>query len=331
MKERLIRWMSGEAEEDFETIALEVFNYQYERITAYRNYCLSLRKTPETVLSWEEIPALPTDVFKLPGAKLRSFSDTEINGYFLTSGTSAEIKGRREWNDLDLYSAAVRGAWRGANLPRTDNSWFFSQKVDDAPHSSLVRMFDFLADDRASFLLDGRGSIDLNSFQPTGPVGILGTSIALLNACESEHSWILEKDSWVMETGGSKGLSRSWQADEVRERISKKFGVPHDRILNEYGMTELFSQFYRWGNSKVHKGPPWVGIRVIDVESGKAAAEGKPGYLEVIDLANLECVAALRTQDIAIAHGIRSFELLGRDLNAALRGCSRGIDEVLQR
>jgi hypothetical protein len=55
------------------------------------------------------------------------------------------------------------------------------------------------------------------------------------------------------------------------------------------------------------------------------------GYLEIIDLANLDSVAAIRTQDFATALGEREFILHGRDPGAIARGCSRGVDDVLNR
>jgi hypothetical protein len=71
--------------------------------------------------------------------------------------------------------------------------------------------------------------------------------------------------------------------------------------------------------------PPWTTIRL---HTDQPAAESQPSYLEIIDLANLEnldTVAAIRTQDIAIAKGEREFILLGRDPEAVARGCSRVI------
>jgi hypothetical protein len=115
-----------------------------------------------------------------------------------------------------------------------------------------------------------------------------------------------------------------------RERISDFFGIPTDRILNEYSMTELSSQFYRWADEEAHRGPFWTRVRVIDPETGRPAAEGQPGYLEILDLANLGSVAAIRTQDLAIQRGDSSFVLLGRDPGALPRGCSRATDGILR-
>jgi hypothetical protein len=70
---------------------------------------------------------------------------------------------------------------------------------------------------------------------------------------------------------------------------------------------------------------------VIDPETGETAGHDSPGYLEILDLANLGSVAAIRTQDLAIARGDNAFTLLGRDPGALPRGCSRRSDDLLTR
>jgi len=326
LKETLLKWMRG-GEGDFAEAALEVFRFQFSENPAYRNYCEAVKATPDSVSDWHDIPAVPTDVFKLSGTALRTFPKDQVKGYFLTSGTTREVKGKHEFRDLDLYQASVLGAWRVLGLPKLKEPWFFSQCAADAPHSSLVRMFEML-DREGRWLIDAEGYIGV--FAPEGPVAVLGTSIALVQACERMDVISLAEGSWIFETGGSKGLGRSFSPEQVRQRLSGSLGVPESKILNEYGMTELFSQFYKWGHEISHKGPPWTGIRVIDVFSGKPAKQGQPGYLEIVDLANLDTVSAIRTQDFAIAMGEREFILLGRDPAAVARGCSRGVDDILQ-
>lgn len=333
LKSRLLNWMRG-GDGDFAAMALEVFEYQFERNIPYRKYCESLGKTPENIASWQEIPALPTDTFKLHGVALRCFSESEVTGHFQTSGTTSEIKGKHEYRDLELYAASVLGAWQLLGLPEMRGPWFFSQKAADAPHSSLVRMFEILSWRAVLpcglWLIDSDGKFQLEKFRPEQPAAILGTSIALLKACDEMEPLQLAEGSWIFETGGSKGLKKSFTPAEVRARLSAHFGVPENRILNEYGMTELFSQFYKWGNEETHKGPPWTAIRIRDLNTGEIAKTGEIGYLEIIDLANLDTVSAIRTQDLAIAVGEREFILLGRDPAAVARGCSRGVEDVLR-
>ena len=325
LRSRLLEWMRG-GDGNFAEIALEVFAHQFEHNIPYRKYCEALGKSPKNVFTWREIPAVPTDVFKIPDIALRCFPEEETIGHFLTSGTTREIKGKHEFRSLDLYQASVKGGvvvTFGRHQP-----FFVSQRATQAPHSSLVRMFEIL-DNGGSWLIDADGQLNLDKFHPKKPAALLGTSIALLNACDEIPPIVLPEGSWIFETGGSKGLKKSFTPAEVRTRLSAHFSIPASRILNEYGMTELFSQFYKWGHEATHKAPPWTAIRVLDVHTGKPAADGQPGYLEIIDLANLDTVSAIRTQDIAIARGEREFILLGRDPEAIARGCSRGVDDIL--
>lgn len=348
LKSRLLEWMRG-GKGDFAELSLEVFAYQFERNIPYRKYCEALGVTPQSLRSWHDIPAIPTDVFKLPGIALRCFPESETIGHFLTSGTTREVKGKHEFRSLDLYEASVLGTVGAIQLERerlnpsgeAHSGWtqsifgrpplfenhqpfFFSQRAAHAPHSSLVRMFEII-DQGGTWLIDPEGKFQLENFHPETPAALLGTSLALLKACDETPPLTLPEGSWIFETGGSKGLKKSFTPAEVRARLSAHFGVPEPRILNEYGMTELFSQFYKWGDEETHTGPPWAAIRVIDVHSGHPAPTGQPGYLEIIDLANLDTVSAIRTQDVAIAVGEREFILLGRDPEAVVRGCSRGV------
>ena len=327
LRQRLLEWMRG-GEGDFAEMAVEVFAHQFGKNIPYRNYCEALGRTPENIASWHDIPAVPTDVFKLPGIALRCFPESETTGHFLTSGTTREVKGTHEFRSLDLYEAAVRGAWREAKLPLLDAPYFFSQRAAHAPHSSLVRMFEIL-DENGTWIIDSLGAFQLENFRPQQPAALLGTSLALLKACEEMPALTLPAGSWIFETGGSKGLRKTFTPAEVRARLSAHFGIPESRILNEYGMTELFSQSYQWGDEETHKAPPWVGIRVIDVHTGQPAKTGEIGYLEIVDLANLDTVMAIRTQDLAVAVGEREFILIGRDPEAIARGCSRGVEDVL--
>ncbi|MDP4624613.1 MAG: hypothetical protein NWT08_05675 [Akkermansiaceae bacterium] len=323
LRQRLLDWMRG-GDGDFAETSLEVFAHQFQQNLPYRNYCEALGKSPENVTTWQEIPAVPTDVFKIPDIPLRCFPSEEIAGHFLTSGTTAEIKGKHEFRSLELYEASAMGTWREMKLPPLDQTFLFSQSPTTATHSSLIRMFHMLAPN-GTYLIDNNGNFTLEKFTPTQPAAILGTSIAILKACDEMPALTLPEGSWIFETGGSKGLKKSFTPAEVRQRLSAHFGIPESRILNEYGMTELFSQFYKWGDEETHKAPPWTAIRILDVFTGQPAAQGTPGYLEIIDLANLDTVSAIRTQDIAIAHNDREFTLLGRDPNAIARGCSRAI------
>ena len=331
LQNELLSWISGEGrvEVSFDEMALRVFRHQMEKNRPYQRYCEALGR--DEVSTWREIPALPTDAFKFPPYPLRCFSAEETARFFLTSGTTREVRGCHEFRTLDLYEASIRHGWKSLELPEIPNPWFLSQTPEVAPNSSLVHMFHALAEvPRERWLIDAEGRMDLSKLaRETQPVAFFSTALALLRMMESQSPVTLPAGSWVFETGGYKGLTETLEPEEFRRRLADFFQIPAYRILNEYSMTELSSQFYRWPGEPCHRGPEWTRIRVIDPETGLPAADGEPGYLEIIDLANLNSVMAIRTQDLAIARGDSAFLLLGRDPGALPRGCSRASDDLL--
>lgn len=337
LKDRLLAWMKGGENPwgSFEAAAMEVFQFQFERNEPYRRFCESLGKTPDRLQSWREISALPTDAFKFPQFQPRSFSENRVTRRFLTSGTTRDIRGIHEFPDLELYQTSIREGWRTLGLPEISNAWFLSQSPEIATESSLVAMFEVLSKGEPNrWMIDEMGNIQLDALREKvlsgEPVCLFSTALALLRLIENEEPVELPAGSWIFETGGYKGLTETLEPEIFREKVGAFFGISSEKILNEYSMTELSSQFYRWPGETGHRGPDWTRIRVIDPETGCAAKNGEAGYLEIVDLANLGSVLAIRTQDLAISRGPAEFTLLGRDPGALPRGCSRAADDLLK-
>ena len=162
-------------------------------------------------------------------------------------------------------------------------------------------------------------------------MGLLGTGLGFFHLfVDLPQPLKLPAGSWAMETGGYKGTQRSMEKAELYQLFQEKLGFAPEVIINEYSMTELSSQFYTHGLGQKHTGPAWAKIRVVDPITRLDAPHGQPGHLAIYDLANLNSVMAIQTQDIAIAHDDNSFSLLGRDPSALPRGCSRAADHHLQ-
>jgi hypothetical protein len=175
------------------------------------------------------------------------------------------------------------------------------------------------------------------------PVCLLGTSLAylaLLDELERRAVRLrLPAGSRLMDTGGYKGSGREIAQGALRARYVEQLGLDASHCINEYGMTELCSQFYdaslrdavRHGAPGAARkiGPPWVRTRVVDPVSLEPVDDGRTGILRHVDLANLDAVIAVQTEDVgrAVDDG---FELLGRQPGAAPRGCSIALDELLR-
>ena len=138
---------------------------------------------------------------------------------------------------------------------------------------------------------------------------------------------MLPAGSRIMETGGFKGRRREMARAPFYAMMAEAFGVPLHHIVNEYGMTELSSQFYdtslRDGAPTAVKSvPAWTRVLCVDPATGREVAEGARGLIRVVDLANLGSVMALQTEDVGVRHADGRFEVLGRVAAAPPRGCS---------
>jgi len=178
--------------------------------------------------------------------------------------------------------------------------------------------------------------------------GLFGTAFAYVHWLDHVEdrgeSPPLPSGSRIMETGGFKGRSREVPRSELYRGLARATGVPTGRIVNEYGMTELLSQFYepvllesdRASKdtrdelaSRRHVGPPWMRTRILDPVTLEPVPEGSEGILAHYDLANLGSVCAVLTEDrgVRVADG---FRLHGRTPGAEPRGCSLTMEEFLR-
>ena len=109
------------------------------------------------------------------------------------------------------------------------------------------------------------------------------------------------------------------------------FNVPRSHCINMYGMTELSTQFYDNGNTvspSVKSGPCWVNTRVVNPLTGAERPKGESGVLIHTDLAHVNIVTTILTEDIGIETD-DGFFLLGRAAGTVAKGCSMAVDEFL--
>jgi hypothetical protein len=287
----------------FEELALEIFAFQRERNPVYRAFC----ERQPAVKHWTDIPAVPTSAFK--DFAITCFPVEEAVAVFHTSGTTRDKAGKHYLKTLALYEASARPNFIShlGSLPALS-------LIPDDPHSSLAYM--------------------VNLFQPqafhTGvaePVIVLGTAFAFMNLFDAGLAAKFPVGSRAMETGGYKGRSREVPKRELHRLIHERLGIEH--VINEYGMTELSTQFYdEKPGSDVKDVPHWARVLIIDPMTGKQAQTGERGLIRIFDLANLWTAMCIQTEDLGIAHADGRFELLGRAAGAEVRGCSLNAESL---
>jgi len=337
----------------FDALAHEVFAYQYERIPMYRRFCELRGVGPGSVESWAEVPALPADAFKHDLCRV----DDPVR-VFTSSGTSLgpQRRSRHALGALTTYHASAT-RWFDtmvlADSPGPLAVLVLGPTAASHPSSSLGQMFSWLLErcscGMALIAFDGDGRVDVESAlawldeQARGraPVLVLSVTSALTAVLEAlragGRALRLPADSRVVDTGGRKGTARVMSAAGILKACWRWLHVPAYLCVNEYGMTEMLSQFYDDGlesrvagrlSKRAKIGPPWVRTQIVDPVTLQPLPTGEAGLLRHFDLANWESVSSLQTLDIGRALG-RGFELRGRAAGAEARGCSALVTEIV--
>jgi len=344
------------SDDAFNEWALRVFRYQLATNPLYRRFAEGRGVGLDGVGHWTEVPAVPTRAFK--HVPLVSGDPRTVRRLFRTSGTSEGEARRGEHHVLEpaLYRAAVLPNFKAHMLPDRARLPILSliPSPADAPDSSLSHMIGIAVEEVGGegsswFLAPGRGIDDeglmgalRRAEKEAEPVLVVATAFALVHWLEAmgREGWTvtLPDGSRVMETGGFKGRTRAVPKQELYEAVQERMGVPGERIVNEYGMTELLSQFYedvlRKGEavggpgSRHHRPPPWVRTRVLNPTTLDPCAPGEAGILCHYDLANAGSVSSVLTEDLGVAVG-DGFRLVGRSEGAEPRGCSLAMDDIL--
>ena len=354
---------SGEPWPDdvFDRWARRVFAHQFETNAVYAAYVRKRGVTPSTVAHWSEIPWVPASAFK--AVPLVSGDSSQVQRVFRTSGTTgAGRRGEHHVLDLDLYKHSLIPNMRrhlyGEGEAPSRPILALTPAPSRVPESSLSFMLgtalDVLSGGEGGFFVTEDGVIDtvglsealLEATAPGTPILLAGTAFAFVHWLE----WLQERNagfdlppgSVIMETGGFKGRSRVLERPEFYASLSESHGVPVEGIVNEYGMTELLSQFYDGTvydgrgaatpevtlEARRHVPPPWVRTRVLDPTTLSALPDGEPGLLCHYDLANAGSVMAVLTEDLGVAFD-DGFRVLGRAQGAEPRGCSLAMDDLL--
>jgi hypothetical protein len=335
--------------ETFDALACDLARFQAAHVAGYARLCAARGVDPSRLTRAADAPAVPTDAFKL--ARVAAFPPSEAAITFRTSGTTIGARGEHAMRDVATYDAAALafGRWALArDLPERSPILVLGPPPSQAPDSSLTHMLALFVsafgDGHRAFFVDD-DTLDLAALSERiaelgAPTLLLGTSFAFVHLVDALDGATLPlpRGSRAMQTGGFKGKSREVAPSELRARIAAAFYVDDARIVAEYGMTELSSQFYdAQPTPGVFVEPPWARVVPVDPETLAPVADGEVGIARIEDLMNVDGAFAILAADrVRRVRGVRGaqgesagFELLGRAPGAAPRGCSIAIDELL--
>jgi phenylacetate-coenzyme A ligase PaaK-like adenylate-forming protein len=359
VRERILEFIRGDGNggDSFETLALAVFAHQYERIELYRRLCDARGLSPANVERSIDVPAVPADLFKHDFGGADSDACARV---FLSSGTTqgAALRSRHVLTELETYrESSLRhfAAMVMRDEPGPMSVLILGPTARSHPSSSLGCMFSWCAevhgdgDATTTFTADGGFALTTAvdalraSAADKRPVLILALSSALSAVLDELRSrgtaTRLPADSRIVHTGGNKPSAagrRVLSPNGMLKACWRWLHVPAYACINEYGMTELLSQFYDDAlvsrcegrlDARSKAGPHWVRSDVVDPTTLTPVGAGAAGILRHFDLANWESVSAIQTLDMGRARG-RGFELLGRATGAEARGCSQLLEAI---
>ena len=289
----------------------------------YNEFCQHLNVEKQQVKSLLQIPFLPIQFFK---SHQVVSGENPIQTTFTSSGTTGMTTSKHFVSDLSLYENSYRQAF----------SEFYGNIEDyvvlallpsylEREGSSLIYMVNDLIErtnnpDSGFYLHNYEELISkLKALDQSGQnVLLIGVTYALLDLIEMQKFQL--HHTIIMETGGMKGKRKELIREELHEILCDGFGVAS--IHSEYGMTELLSQAYSFGDG-VFECPPWMQILIRDTEDAlHYIADGKTGGINVIDLANINSCSFISTQDLGKKNPNATFEVLGRFDTSDIRGCN---------
>ncbi len=311
--------------EQFESLALELFQFQSKANPLYREYLRIRRVNVEEVKSLDQIPFLPIRFFK--DHPVICGKPEDFKHFYSSSGTTGMITSKHYIWSEDWYLRHARQIFESTYGSLNDyHVLALLPAYLERPGSSLVAMaqhFIQVSDsEHSGFYLYNHDELlqKVNKLRHgSRKILLLGVTFALLDLADSNEPLDSVGNLMVMETGGMKGRRKEMIREEVHDTLKSYFGV--ESIHSEYGMTEMMSQAYSKGQGK-YQLPASVQIMLRDINDPWSWATRSQGGINVIDLGNFHSCAFLETQDLGRFDEDGNLEVLGRIDNSEIRGCN---------
>jgi hypothetical protein len=312
-------------EKDFISIALELYQIQFQENQLYQDYCHAINRTPEKVKVLQDLPFLPISFFKTHRVETGAFAPALV---FRSSGTTGMATSNHFIKDPGLYEKSfTEGFRRFYGAPSKYCILGLLPSYLERGDSSLVYMVDRLQQlsghPKNGFYLNEKEELNktLRWLEAEGqPTILFGVTYALLDFAATHPQSL--RHTIVIETGGMKGREKEITRAELYERLRSGLGL--EEIHSEYGMTELLSQAYSING--FYLTPPWMKVCLRDESDPLSvtiqAERSLTGAINVIDLANLYSCSFIATEDVGKLYPGGEFEVLGRRDGSDLRGCS---------
>ncbi|NRB63063.1 MAG: acyl transferase [Saprospiraceae bacterium] len=315
--------MRNVTDSTFESVALDVFQFQSIFNPLYRSFLDTLRIDTSKVKAWTDIPCLPISMFKRHRIQTGTWPSAVV---FTSSGTTGATTSRHLVRDVAWYDELALQAFERM-YGQIDQFVILAllPAYLERTGSSLVHMANHFIQQskhpQSGFFLSDYDEVDRQlriCAQQQQPTLLLGVSFALWDMAERGVTGFPELV--VMETGGMKGRRREITRSELHTILSE--GFAQTDIHSEYGMTELLSQAYSKGDG-IFEASGTMRVWFRDVTDPFARVkDGKTGGINITDLANIDSVSFIATDDVGRQLKNNTFEVLGRLDASDIRGCN---------
>lgn len=254
----------------------------------------------------------------------RYFSGEKIAKIFYSSGTQSQTPSKSLYSEDGLLAYKLSCLTGLMNFCQREEIQFtrvvsLVPNLSEWPNSSLSQMLEWFSEfipttfiSEASFTNALKSSSEATLF--------VGTAFHWINLLDQHQGFQFPKNSFLLETGGTKGRSRHLNRGDFYSLLREKFQLDSKQIISEYGMSELSSQAWARGDEhSCFQFDDWVKIHIT---KGPSQLElSGIGSLVVSDPTRLDYPYPFRIQDIA-SLAKQKFNILGRVPTAVAKGCS---------
>ncbi len=322
----------------FNELALREFEIQFQNIEPYQEYCREKKRTPDSVTSWSEIPAVPSAAFK--SHDLASFPlEKAVQSNFTSGTTGRKNRGKvyRDTGSLSLVLQANGAMTKEYLFPDVERMKivFLVPSPKMAPGMGMAIGMEEVRKrfgTKDSAFLVGHTGLDVKKLlvaikhaEKSGePLAIIGATSALiyfLKECHKEQLvFNLPPGSRVCDGGGYMGQFGDCTKEEYFQLCSLIFGIAQEYCINVLGTAESSTNYFdnvlnnslrACEDKRYKKSPAWTRTMAVDPETLEPVADGVIGLLRHYDLANRGMVLGVQTDNLGMTHK-GGFEILGR-------------------
>ena len=306
-------------QKDFESLALELFQFHFENNALYKTYCEYIKRSPKSVKQITDIPFLPIQFFKSHQIYLGNTVPECVYSSSGTTGNSTSkhyVRSKKE-DYLDLADTWFKKFF--PNYPSAIIIGLLPNYLEREGSSliDMVRHFIEQSQPESKFSLELDTDLEHLLTEDDRPKILFGVTFALVQLAEKGLNL---RNTSIIETGGMKGMRKEIIRPELHQLLSK--GLNTEKIYSEYGMTELLSQGYWTPEKKAFEAPPWMKVLVRNTTDPLSTKKEGKGGINVIDLANQYSCPFIATEDIGAVYSDGCFDIMGRLDHSQTRGCN---------